>query len=319
MLKPSLCLSTASLAAAIGLTACPPSHAADLAFAMAGETATAPRLAGTARPDLAVALRSAWLAQGHSVQELATTSAPTITGGSVTASTITVGNAGEYPALAVDYKTDRTGADYISVEFASPNGKTFYGGGYGIAYHTVTGTVSFAIVAPVNLYASPGTWSLAGATIYDNAGNSTTYTASQLAALFTATNFTVVNSGAAAPAPPAIVSGKLLNNTVSVSAKFPLLAATITAKDGYGPGIYEAYLIVSPPGGAYSFYSVLPNARPVRSGVIKANNLFGPYSQTGTWSIVGYGVCDYAFNCSGSTADSDIVALLGTDTFTVTP
>ena len=316
MPRSSLFLAQAAIAAGIGLTACPPSQAADLANPA---RMSAPQRPGASRQAIAAALRSAWLAQGHTVQQLATTAAPTITGGSVTASTITVGQAGQYPALSIAYKTDTPGVNFLSVEFASPNGKTTYSGGYGIYYHSDKGTVSFAIVNPVSLYASPGAWSLASATIYDNAGNSTTYTASQLAALFTGTSFTVVNNGPTAPAPPSIVSGKLLNTTVSVSTKFPVLAATITAKDGYGPGIYEAYVIISPPGGGYSFYSVLPNAKPVRAGMIKANNVFGPYSPTGSWTIVGFGVCDYAFDCSGSTADSDVVALFGTDTFTVTP
>ncbi len=269
--------------------------------------------------DTAIAQRAQWLGRGHSVQQLATLSAPVITGGSVTASTITVGAAGEFPSLSVAYATDTPGLNFIAVEFASPNGQTSYGGGYATPYYTQSGMVSFAIVTPLSLYASPGKWTLVSATVIDNAGDMTTYGADQLRALFSSLSFTVINSGPADKAAPKIKAGQLLNDTVSLGAKFPVLKATITASNKGGPGIYQAYVIISPPGNPYSYYSYLPNALPVKAGRIKANNVFDAYSQTGTWSIVGYGVCDYAFNCSGSTADADIVALFGTDTFTVTP
>jgi hypothetical protein len=273
----------------------------------------------TSLRDTAIALRAQWLARGHSVQQLATLSAPVITGGSVTPSTITVGAAGEFPSLSVTYSTDTPGLSYVDVEFVSPNGKTAYGGSYATYYYTQSGNLNFAIVSPLSLYASPGQWSIAGATIVDNAGNMTSYDASQLKSLFSSLTFTVINSGPTDTAAPKIKSGQLLNDTVSLSAKFPALKATITASNKAGPGIWEAYVIISPPGNPYSYYSVLPNALPVPAGKNKANNVFGAYSETGTWSIVGYGVCDYAFNCSGSTQDSDVIALFGTDTFTVTP
>lgn len=322
MRKSSEFLSRAVLAAGVALVACPPAGAADLTAAAghAGAAGLASAVSGQSHlRDMAIALRAQWLAHGHSVQQLATTSPPTLTGGSVTASTITVGTAGEFPSLSVSYSTDTPGLNFVSAEFVSPNGKTVYGGGYATPYYTQSGTVSFAIVTPLSLYASPGQWSLASVMLIDNAGNSATYTARQLKALFTGLTFTVVNDGPVAKAAPKILGGQLLNDTVSLSASFPVLAATITAKDQSGPGIYQAYVIISPPGGSYSYYSFLPNARPVKGGKIKANNVFGPSSPTGTWSIVGYGVCDYASNCSGSQNDSDVVALFGTDTFTVTP
>jgi hypothetical protein len=324
MRKSSGILSRAALAAGVGLAACPPATAADLtaaigrAQALPANTMPDPSLQSKLR-DRAIALRADWLARGHSVQQLAATAAPSITGGSVTASTITVGDAGQFPSLTVAYTTDTPGLNFIAVEFASPNGQTFYAGGYATWYYTTSGTLSFAIATPVNLYSSPGAWSLTAAEVIDNAGNFTLYNSTQLKTLFTNLSFTVVNTGPAANAPPTIKAGELLNDTVSLSAQFPVLAATITAKDGTGPGIYQAYVLISPPGGGYSYYSFLPNAKPIKGGKIKANNVFGSYSPTGTWNIVGYGVCDYANNCSGSTSDSAIVTLFGTDTFTVTP
>jgi hypothetical protein len=315
-------LSRAALAAGLTLAVCPPAVAADVSQLPAtGEhQGAAPDLSGQSHlRDMAIALRAQWLASGHSVQQLATTTPPAITGGSVTAKTITVGQAGEFPSMSVSYTADTPGLHFVSAEFVSPNGKTGYAGDYVTAYYTQSGEVSFAIAIPVSLYATPGKWTLASATVTDNAGNSTTYTASQLKALFTNLSFTVVNNGPEAKAPPTIMAGQLLNTTVSLSSQFPLLAATITAKDPGGPGIYQAFVEISPPGGAYKYYSFLPDALPIKAGKIKANNVFGSSSPTGTWSIVGYAVCDYADNCSGSTADKDIVALFGTDTFTVTP
>jgi hypothetical protein len=318
MRKSSALLPRAVFAACTALAACPPAGAAPLSIA----TSAAPIALAQAQQqtrDVAIALRAQWLARGHSVQQLAGLAPPSITGGSVTASTITVGTAGQYPSLSIAYGTDTPGLSYVSVTFVSPSGETVYSGSYTTWYYTQTGTVSFAIATPLGLYSQPGKWSLASATVVDNAGNSTTYTASQLQALFTNLSFTVVNTGPSAKAPPKIKSGALLNDTVSLSAKFPVLAANITASDKDGPGIYQAYVLIQPPGQTYSYYSFLPNALPMARGKVHANNVFASYSPTGTYAIVGFGVCDYANNCSGSNSDAAVVALFGTDSFTVTP
>jgi hypothetical protein len=319
MRKSSVLLPRAAFAACAALAACPSAGAAPTtSLAIPANNAALTQSRQQTR-DVAIALRAQWLARGHSVQQLAALAPPTITGGSVTASTITVGTAGQYPSLSVAYSADTPGLSYVSVTFLSPSGETAYGGSYSTWYYTQTGTVSFAIVTPLGLYAQPGNWSLASATLVDNAGNSTTYTASQLQALFTNLSFTVVNTGPSAKAPPKIKSGALLNDTVSLSAKFPVLAANITASDKDGPGIYQAYVLIQPPGQTYSYYSFLPNALPMARGKVHANNVFASYSPTGTYAIVGFGVCDYANNCSGSNSDAAVVALFGTDSFTVTP
>lgn len=269
--------------------------------------------------DRASALRAEWLARGHTVQELAATAPPRLTGGNVTASTITAGKAGEFPSLRVAFATDTPGLSSILLTFASPNGETFYGGGYGTFGYEQSGDVSFAIVTPISLYAAPGQWTLVNATVFDNAGNSTSYGSFQLAALFKNLSFTVVNPGPVASAPPRILAGHLLNTTVSLSTTLPELLATLQVKDGQGPGVYQDYVIIQPPGATYQFYSFLPNPKPVRGGTLQANSIFGPNSPTGTWTITGYGSCDFANNCSGSMRDADVVALFGTDSFTVTP
>jgi hypothetical protein len=322
MRKSSAIVSRAAVAAGVLLSTWLPARAADMfTVGSVGSIDTMPAgMGGDADlRDVAIGLRAAWLARGHSVQQLGAISAPVITGGTVNASTITIGNAGEFPSVQISYATGAPGLYAIEVTFVSPNGKTSYSGGYGTFYYTKRGTEKFAIAAPLSLYASPGKWSIASATIIDNAGTMTTYDASQLQPLFKNLSFTVINTGLVAKAPPKIISGKLLNTTVSLSAQVPFLKATITANDRREPGIYQAYVTISPPGNPYAFYSILPNALPVKAGRIKANNVINPGSPTGTWSIVGFGVCDYAFNCSSSTDDSAIVALFGTDTFTVTP
>jgi len=322
MRKSSEVLAFAALVACAALAKCPPASAADLRDLRAtantrGALVTASSQSHT--HDLDIALRAQWLAHGHSVQQLASLAPPTVTGGSVTASTITVGVAGEYPALSVAYTTDTPGLNYVAAEFVSPSGETAYGGQYVTAYYTQGGTLSFAITTPLSLYAQPGKWTLSALKLGDNAGNTTTYNATQLASLFKNLSFTVVNTGPSIKAPPKITAGSLLNTTVSLSARFPALQATITASDKGGPGIYEAYLLIQPPGVPYNEYAVLPNPEPIKAGKIKANSVFNAFSPTGTWKIIGYAVCDYAYNCEGSTTDADVVQLLGTDTFTVTP
>ncbi len=308
----AISLATGNVAAASHPVPMPPPILA--AFNLGAPAAFAPDLSGVGQK-----LRAQWLARGHSVQHLAPLTPPTITGGAVTASTITIGTAGQYPSLSLSYQTDTPGLSFVSVEFASPNGQTVFSGAYPTDYYTQAGTLNFATVQGLNLYSAPGQWSLVSATIFDNAGNSKTYSASQLKALFTNLSFTIVNTGAVDEKPPTILSGQLVNDTVSLSAPLPTLAAKILAKDNNGPGMYIAYVQISPPGGGYSFYDLVPYPEPVDRGRLKANNLFDQFSPTGTWSIVAYGVCDYAGYCSGSSNESDVISLFGTDTFTVTP
>ncbi len=262
----------------------------------------------------AAGLRATYLASGH--KDVRST-APAITGGAVTAATLTVGQAGQYPTIAFSYQTDTPGLNSVSFTFASPNGKAYYGTTFGEPAYTTTGSTSFASLAAPGLWSQPGTWTLVSVTVLDNAGASTSYDARQLAKLFTGVSYTVVNNGAVDGTPPLLKSGTLVNSTVSLSDKYPLLKVKLGAADP-GSGLQIGYVIVSPPGNPYAFYEDVPLPLPVAKADIQAYTVFSQYSPTGTWNIVGFAVCDFANNCTGSTAQSDIIKLLGTDTFTVT-
>jgi hypothetical protein len=266
----------------------------------------------------AATLRAQWLARGHTLAQAAQSGEPAITGGTVTAATLAVGDPQAYPNITVSYTAGAAGYNSTEFTFVSSSGQSFYNAGTSVPYFTQSGTISFASIVPLALWSQPGKWRLAGATVYDNAGNSTIYTEHQLAKLFTNRSYTVTNSGLWDGRAPKILSGKLRNDTVSLSATYPALKAVITASDA-GSGIYVAYVFIQPPGQTYYEAAIIPNAVPVRHGAIKAFDPLNEYDPTGTWGIIGYAVCDVASNCAGSTNQSDVLALFGTDSFTVTP
>jgi hypothetical protein len=262
----------------------------------------------------AAELHATYLASGH---RNARTTAPAITGGAVTNATLTVGEAGQYPSIAFSYQTDTPGLNSVYFTFTSPNGEAFYSATFGEPAYTTSGTASFANLGTPGLWSQPGAWTLASVTILDNDGASTTYDAKQVAKLFTGVSYTVVNNGLVDGTPPHLKGGKLVNATVSLSDKYPQLKVRLAATDA-GSGLQIGYVIISPPGNPYAFYEDVPLPLPVAKADIQAYTVFSPYDQTGTWNIVGYAVCDFAYNCTGSTAQSDVIKLLGTDTFTVT-
>ncbi len=262
----------------------------------------------------AAELRAKYLASGH---KDARGTAPAITGGAVTASTLTVGEAGQYPTITFSYQTDTPGLNSVYFTFASPNGEAFYSANFGEPGYTTSGTASFANIATPGLWSQPGAWTLTGISIVDNAGTTTSYDAKQVAQLFTGLSYSVVNNGLVDGIPPHLRGGKIVNDTVSLSDRYPLLKVKLPATDA-GSGLQIGYVIISPPGGGYAFYEAVPLPLPVGKADIQAYTVFSPYDPTGTWSIVGFAVCDFANNCTGSTAQSAVIALLGTDTFTVT-
>jgi hypothetical protein len=265
----------------------------------------------------AATIRARWIAAGHSPEQ-APGDTLAITGGTVAETTVTIGVPSNYPTLTMKYTAGTAGLNFISVEFVSPNGRTLYSGGYSQGGYTEAGKVAFALTGPLNLYSQPGKWTLYAATIYDNAGNATNYDQAGLATLFRHTTFQVKNTGTVDDAGPKIRSGKLQKNPVSLSAKLPTLKATISASD-HGSGLYLAYVFIQPPGQTYSLASIAALPLPLTHGNLPAYNLFATSDPTGTWGITGFAVCDFAQNCVGSMTDADVVALFGTDNFTVTP
>jgi hypothetical protein len=264
------------------------------------------------------ALRAQWLASGHTAAQLTTLAPPSVTGGAVTAATLTVGKPGQYPTISTSFATDTPGLGELYYVFASPSGQSVYYAAYGAPAYTRKGTVTFRNVSPPSLWSQPGAWTLVSLSIIDGAGTETTYDAAQIASLFKNTSYTIVNSGLVDDKAPRILSGKIATPTVSLSARYPLLRAAIDSVDT-GSGLWEGYILVSPPGASYSEYEDVPLAMPLKRGDVNVDTVFTTGDPTGTWSITGFAVCDYAMNCTGSTNDADVMALFGTDTFTVTP
>jgi hypothetical protein len=252
----------------------------------------------------------------------ATAAPPSISGGAVTAATLTAGQPGQYPSISFSYQAN-AGLASVSFVFTGPQAKHTTGDVYNFADlyesgYVTGGTISFASISQLSPWSQPGTWTLSAIKITDLAGASTIYTAAQVAALFTAKTYKVVNTGPSDGIPPKILGGRLPSPTVSLSAKFPLLTAAIHASDA-GSGIWIAYIVFQPPGQSFTEYEDVPVALPVTRGWINADTVFASYDSPGTYTIVGYGVCDFAQNCTTSTSDADVIKLFGTDSFTLTP
>jgi hypothetical protein len=258
---------------------------------------------------------AAWRAAGH--RALPGSAPPAITAGAVTASTLTAGQPGQYPSMSFTYQAS-AGLASVNFVFTSPNGQAYNFADYFEVAYATSGTISYASISQLSPWSQPGKWTLSAIKITDLAGTSTIYQAAQVAALFPAKTYTVVNTGLSDGIPPKVIRGSLPSPTVSLSSKFPLLKASITASDS-GSGLWLAYVQFQPPGSTLQYYEDVPVPLPVAKGAINADTIFASYDSPGTYAIVGYGVCDFAQNCTIDNNDADIVKLFGTDSFTLTP
>jgi len=265
----------------------------------------------------AASLRAAWLHAGHAAGQTAGVALPAVTGGTVSGTNLAVGDPTAYPKIKFSYQTGPSGLYTVNFIFTSPSGQSVYQAAYGEPDYSTAGEHSFDVISPPALWSQPGTWTLAQVQILDRAGNMTTYDSGQIATLFRSPSYTVVNTGLVDALAPVISAGKLYNTTVSLRGKYPLLRASITASD-HGSGLWLAYLLIQPPGSSYAFYEDVPLPRPKIAEAVNADTVFAASDQTGTWNIVGFAVCDWALNCSGSTKPADVQALFGTTTFNVT-
>jgi hypothetical protein len=303
------------------LTPAAPAHAADpAATRVIVAPGTSPLLAvyaGRAR-QAAASLRGAWRRAGHTARDAAAVAPPAITGGTVSGRNLAVGDPTAYPRIKFAYRTGTPGLSAVDFIFTSPNQQAAYYAAYNEPDYSTEGLHSFDATSPPALWSQPGTWTLASIQIIDRAGNMTTYDAGQIATLFHTPSYSVVNTGLVDALAPVITAGKLYNTTVSLSATYPLLRASITASD-HGSGLFLAYLLIQAPGSTDGFYEDVPLPRPKISEAVNADTVFASYDTTGTWSIIGFAVCDFAMNCSGSVKPADILALFGTTTFNVTP
>lgn len=256
--------------------------------------------------------------QGHSTPANAQNAqALALKSGTVLSNTLRVGDPFGFPAVQFAYTAGTAGlaeADFTFTSTAGPRQVTI---NYHPPVYTTKGNVPFAYPSSLPYYLAPGTWTLTGATIYDYSFNSTVYTASQLATLFTANSFSVVNNGPVDSQPPVLGTGKLLNPTISLSAPHPQLKATLKVSDA-GTGVNYAILFLTPPGADYSEGTLATIPLPVKSGTLTLYDDFFAGEPTGTWTIYELQVCDFASNCDTITDPQAITALFGANSVTVT-
>jgi hypothetical protein len=167
------------------------------------------------------------------------------------------------------------------------------------------------------LYAAPGTWNLVDVQLCDTAGDCQDYQGSALAAIFSNTTFSVTNNGTPDTTPPTVTSGKILTPKVSLSAASPQFLAQLGVADDLSGVIYPL-VFIEPPGANSSFAYDINTSRPLLSGTAIEQDFINPSSPTGTWTIFGYGACDLPGNCFYDFNSSDVIALFGKNTFTVT-
>jgi hypothetical protein len=242
---------------------------------------------------------------------------PSITGGTVLSTTLTVGQATSIPEAQVSYKTGPSGLAGLTLVFTSPDGIESLSLSYspqGLATHA---TVTFEQPGNVPYYSQPGQWPMVAAYIGDYAGNFVSYTQDQLAALFPAPYINVVNNGPVDIAPPTVTAGQILTPTVSLSSPVPVFEASLTGSDDVS-GIYQPFVAVVPPGGSFGQVDVAPMPFPLPSGTGTAYSTLFAGQPTGTWTISFYALCDVAGNCFSDTSPADVQTLFGTTTFQVT-
>jgi hypothetical protein len=253
----------------------------------------------------------------HPASATPDSASPAITSGSIVTTALNVAVPPATPEIKFTYNTPGL-LYYAYFAFVSPAGNELY-----VQYATPVptskkGTIAFEdLLSRIGLYAQPGTYTMIAAGITDGSFAQTDYSQSQLQAIFSNLTFSVTNTGAVDFTPPTISAGKILTNTVSLSAAFPFFRSSITAADDVS-GVAYPIVFISPPGDGgfgYSFNNYAP--LPLLSGKF-ANATSVAGEPTGTWSIIGYGACDVAENCFIDETQADILSLFGKDSFKVT-
>jgi len=251
------------------------------------------------------------------LSKAATSLSPTISGGVVKQGTLVVGQANSLPILEFTYDSKNAPLEGVEFTFTSPNGVDAYEYQYYPRTLGSGGTVVFEPDLHARYWAQPGEWQLTSVLIFDTQQNYTQYNQAQLAKLFPKPYITVVNKGAVDITPPVVTAGKILTPTVSLSSPVPVFRATLTGSDDVS-GIGISFVVIKAPGSQFGQTILAPVQTPIKAGTVDAYAPIASGSPTGKWSITGYGLCDLAGNCFTYSSESDIKALFGTTSFTVT-
>jgi len=243
---------------------------------------------------------------------------PSITGGTIVSTTLTVGQPTSIPTVQVSYRTGAAGLGGLELVFTSPDGNESLAVSYAPHGLSTRATVTVAQPSNVPYYTQPGQWPLVAAYIEDYSGNFVSYTQAQLATLFPSPMFTVVNNGPVDITPPVVTSGQILTPSVSLSSPVPVFAASLTGSDDVS-GMYVPYVGILAPGASFSLVDQVTMPFPLLAGTGTAYSTVFAGDPTGTWSISFYELCDVAGNCFFDQSPADIQTLFGTTTFQVTP
>jgi len=259
---------------------------------------------------------------------------PSITGGKIITPTLDVSKPNAYIKLSVEISAQGQYA-LSSFGLTSPSGEIYTVLGEILPPGTTSGTVAAGTSSSLNGgrisgpggptttlnepvgYLQPGTYTITSAGIEDYAGNTTSYDASQIAALFNGNTITIVNPNTPDYTPPKIVSAAILTRKVSRSAPLPYVAIRMNATDDYsGVASLEAFAITGAPGGGVE--PAATAAPPFTKGSLTTFMQVAPTLPTGTYLIDELYACDAAGNCLVDANPTDINAIFkGKTTFEI--
>ena len=274
-----------------------------------------------------------WIASGYRPQPT-TVSPCEITAGRILTPRLDVANPPAAPKIETTFRNCTPGVKNIYARFQSSRSVQYMDTYYAANDSDpprVAGTVQFARIGlayPVGAftpYSQPGVWALSQLSISDRQGNARDYQGAALASLFPSLGIRLTNAGTADSMAPLITAGQLLTPTVRLSSAWPAFGAKLTVSDDVS-GVAYTFVTVCVPGSLYNCLGYSEDSpAPFLNGNVKDYDYLcsiftGDCSgvPTGTWTITGYGACDVAGNCLYDYNTSDVMALFGTTTFSVT-
>ena len=238
---------------------------------------------------------------------------PSLTSGQVLTATINVANPKSLPIIKVAVSapagiatcsfllTSPAGASYVLNGCAEPPGilSGSFEASAGPLFSGVLPTDPSGAAEIANqpsVYLQSGTYTLTAAQLTDWAGNSTSYDASQLAAIFGKPTIAVVNKGTPDYTPPTAVSAQIDTPIVDVSKPNATVKVTVKVTDNYS-GVRVVGVSAMLPGVAGAEFSLsgIP-AVPTTAGNIVAFDVLPSTTATGTYYITELYLVDAAGN-----------------------
>jgi hypothetical protein len=250
---------------------------------------------------------------------------PSLVAGKVVTPRIFIGRPPGIPQVELELDAGTVGADSVNVQMTSPSGahsvQAFYVSLPLYPPQSRHMKFTLQINSPFSsggfgLYTEAGKWTVQSVSVNSKDGNTVNYNGSELASVFPNATVDIVNRTEDVT-PPTVGSGAILTPTVSLSSTSPLFAASLAAADALS-GVASVGLTIQPPGTGFPLYAYVNLAAPLLKGTAYPAVSFTTQSVTGTYSITGYSVCDYAGNCVSDNVAADIKKTFGSTMFEVT-